>query len=140
MPAVPRLRRARGFTLIELLVVIGILAIIAVVVAPQFLGKADDAKVSAAKIQVDNVANAVEIYRLETGKYPPDLEALFEAPSDVHNWKGPYLKKRSILKDPWNTDLVYRYPGEHGAYDVLSYGADGQAGGEGHAADIGSWQ
>jgi len=140
MQVVPRRRRAGGFTLIELLVVISILAIIAVVVAPQFLGKADDAKVSAAKLQVDKLDTAIELYRLETGKYPPDLDALSQAPSDVANWKGPYVKKKSLLKDPWNNELVYRYPGEHGAYDLLSYGSDGQAGGEGHGADIGNWE
>lgn len=140
MPVVSLPRHLRGFTLIELLVVIGILAIIAVVVAPQFLGKADDAKVSAARIQVDKVATAVELYRLETGRYPPDLEALFTAPGDLPSWKGPYLKKRSIIKDPWNTDMTYSYPGEHGAFDILSYGGDGQAGGEGNNADIGNWE
>jgi general secretion pathway protein G len=133
-------RGQRGFTLIELLVVISILAIIAVVVAPQFLGKADDAKVDAAKIQIDKISTAIELYRLENGKYPPDLNALYTAPTNAPHWKGPYLKKQSMLKDPWENDMIYRQPGEHGPYDVLSYGSDGQSGGEGHGADIGNWQ
>ncbi len=139
MSVVPH-RRPGGFTLIELLVVTGILAIIAVVVAPQFLGKADDAKVSAARIQVDKLATAIELYRLETGRYPPDLEALVTAPADLPGWKGPYVKKRSQLKDPWNNDMAYRYPGEHGAFDVLSLGGDGAPGGQGNDADIGNWE
>lgn len=131
---------ARGFTLIELLVVIGILAVIAAFVGPNLISKADDANAKAAKVQLENLSSVIDMYRLEVGKYPQNLESLVENPGDSDRWNGPYLKKKKIPKDPWGQDYIYRFPGEHGAYDLISYGADGQEGGEKHNADIVSWE
>ena len=130
----------RGFSLIELLVVMAILAVIAVTVAPSLLGKADDANVDAAKIQIEKLAGAIELYRLEVGSYPPNLEALHRNPGDTERWRGPYVRKAKELRDPWHNDYVYRRPGENGPFDIISLGADGSAGGEGTDADIGSWE
>ena len=135
-----RARAVRGFSLIELLVVIGILAVIAATIAPSLLGKADDASVEAAKIQIEKLANAVELYRLEVGSYPRSLEALHRNPGDTERWRGPYVRKAKELQDPWHNDYLYRRPGENGPFDIVSYGADGAAGGEGSDADIGSWE
>jgi general secretion pathway protein G len=131
---------ARGFSLIELLVVIAILSVIAAIVAPNLLGKADDANVHATKIQLEQVTAAIDLYRLETGKYPRRLDDLASNPGDVSRWKGPYLRKKSLMQDPWHNDLQYQHPGQHGAYDLFSYGADGKAGGDGNDADIGNWE
>ena len=130
----------RGFSLIELLVVIGILAVIAAIVAPNLLGKADDANVNATKVQIEQVTAAIDLYRLETGKLPRELGDLITNPGDSKRWKGPYLRKKSLLQDPWHNDLVYTQPGEHGRYDLFSYGSDGVPGGEGNDADIGNWE
>lgn len=129
-----------GFTLIELLVVIGILAVIAAIVAPNLLGKADDANVNATKVQIEQIGAAIDLYRLETGKYPESLTDLVEKPADNERWKGPYLRKKSLLQDPWHNDIQYAYPGEHAKYDLYSYGSDGQPGGEGNDAEIGNWE
>lgn len=131
---------SRGFSLIELLVVIAILSVIAAIVAPNLLGKADDANAHAAKIQLDQVAAAIDLYRLETGKLPRRLEDMVANPGDVPRWRGPYLRKKSLMQDPWHNDLQYQQPGQHGAYDLLSYGADGRQGGNGNDADIGNWE
>lgn len=132
--------RMRAFTLFELLVVMAILAVIVAIVAPNLIGKADDANIQAARVQLEQVSGAIDLYRLETGSYPPDLQALLEPPPGLERWNGPYLRKRSLLTDPWRQPLGYRQPGEHGAFDVLSYGADGQPGGTGSSADIGNWE
>ena len=135
-----RAHSTRGFSLIELLVVIGILAVIAAIVAPNLLGKADDANVNAAKVQIEQISSAIELYRLETGRHPEGLQDLLEDPGNTPRWKGPYLRKKSLLQDPWHNDLVFRRPGEYGPYDLLSYGSDGAPGGEGNDADIGNWE
>ncbi|MEJ2577306.1 MAG: type II secretion system major pseudopilin GspG [Gammaproteobacteria bacterium] len=132
-------RVGRGFSLIELLVVIGILAVIAAIVAPNLLGKADDANVNATKVQIEQLTAAVDLYRLETGKYPERMEDLLEQPADNPRWKGPYVRKKRLLQDPWHNDIQYQRPGEHGPYDLYSFGADGQPDGEGNDADIGNW-
>lgn len=131
---------SHGFSLIELLVVIGILAVIAAFVGPNLIGKADDANVKAAKIQLEQLSAAIDMFRLDVGKYPQNLSALIENTSDSDRWNGPYLKKKHIPKDPWGSNFIYQFPGEHGPYDMISYGADGQVGGEKHNADIGSWE
>ena len=135
-----RASRACGFSLIELLVVIGILAVIAAIVAPNLLGKADDANVNAARVQIEQVAAAVDLYRLETGRYPESLDDMVTQPADNPRWKGPYLRKKSMLNDPWHNPLQYAYPGQHGKFDLYSYGPDGRPGGEGGDADIGNWE
>ena len=132
--------RSTGFTLIELIVVIALVAVLAAVVAPNLLGKASDANRKSAMIQLEKVANSIELYRLETGRYPETLTDLVQQPQGVERWKGPYLRKRALLKDPWGNELVFRRPGEHGPFDLASYGGDGQPGGEGDDADIHNWE
>jgi general secretion pathway protein G len=129
-----------GFTLIELIVVIALVAVLAAVVAPNLLGKASEANRKSAGIQLEKVANAVELYRLETGRYPEELTDLVKKPQGVERWSGPYIRKLSQLKDPWGYELVLQRPGENGEFDIVSYGSDGQPGGEGDAADINSWE
>ena len=132
--------RPSGFTLIELIVVIALVAVLAAVIAPNLLGKATEANRKSATIQLEKIANAVELYRLETGRYPEELSDLVQQPAGVERWNGPYVRKLSQLQDPWGTDLVIRRPGENGPFDIISYGADGRPGGEGDDADIASWE
>ena len=135
----PGLEAARGFTLVELLLVLVILALIGSLVLPGIIGKAEGAKAKAARSQIDRLSMAVESYYLDTGKTPDSLEALVEDTGDAAGWNGPYVKKSS-LNDPWGRAYEYEYPGEHGDFDILSLGADGQPGGEGTDADINSWE
>ena len=129
----------QGFTLVELLLVLMILALIAGLVLPGIIGKAEGAKAKAAASQVSRLAMAVESYYLDTGSTPESLEQLVKEPGDAKGWNGPYVKT-SALKDPWGRDYDYQYPGEHGDFDLVSLGADGQPGGEGKNADINSWE
>src|SRR5215468_8278997 len=132
----------QGFTLIEMLVVISIIALIMSLVGPRVLNFFSESKVKAAKIQIESLTSALDLYALDTGHYPSSsegLEALMQPPGSVASWNGPYLKGTVIPKDPWGRSYIYRSPGQHGSYDILSYGADGQEGGTGAAADITSW-
>lgn len=128
----------RGFTLVELLLVLMILALIGGLVLPRIIGKAEGAKVKAAALQVDRLAMAVESYYLDTGSTPDNLDLLISEPGNVKGWNGPYVRA-SLLKDPWGRGYEYRYPGEHGDFDLSSLGADGQPGGEDKNADINNW-
>ncbi len=133
---------SRGFTLLELLVVLAILALIATFAGPQVLKYLSSAKMDVAKVQIENLATTLDLYRLELGRYPSEdegLEALVEQPSGVDNWNGPYLKKREALIDPWGAPYRYRFPGEHGEYDIYSLGADNAEGGEGKSRDVTTW-
>ena len=94
----------------------------------------------AARVQIEALGASIDLYRLEVGSFPPDLQALVEKPPGVAKWDGPYLKKRVIPKDPWGNDYVYRYPGKYGDYDLMSLGADNSEGGEGEQKDIVSWE
>jgi general secretion pathway protein G len=135
-------RRQAGFTLIELLVVLVILGMLAAFAAPQVLNYLGRAKTDAARAQVQNIASILDLYRLEVGRYPEEsdgLDALLEAPADAPRWNGPYVKRRDALTDPWGAMYVYRFPGEHGAYDLYSLGADQTEGGEGEDQDVTSW-
>ena len=131
-------RVQRGFTLVELLLVLVILALIGGLVLPGIIGKAEGAKAKAASSQIDRLSMAVESFYLDTGTTPDSLEALIEE-GGVAGWNGPYVKQSS-LKDPWGREYQFRSPGQHGDFDVYSYGADGQQGGEGKNADITSWE
>ncbi len=134
----------RGFTFVEIMVVVLILGILAAIVAPRIIGGTDEAKITAAKVQMRNVEGALKLYKLDTGTYPPTehgLVALVTKPTSgkvPKNWrKGGYLS--NVPKDPWGTPFVYLSPGVHGDYDLLSYGGDSEAGGEGDDADIQNW-
>ena len=123
----------------ELLLVLVILALIAGLVLPGIIGKAEGAKARAASSQISRISMAVETFYLDTGSTPGSLSELVDEPGDVRGWNGPYIKS-SILKDPWGKDYQFRNPGQHGDFDIYSYGADGQQGGEGKNADITSWE
>jgi len=129
----------RGFTLVELLLVLVILALIAGLVLPGIIGKAESAKAKAASSQISRISMSVESFYLDTGRTPSSLDELVNEPSDASGWNGPYIKN-SLLKDPWGRTYQYRVPGEHGDFDIQSFGADGQQGGEKNNADISSWQ
>jgi general secretion pathway protein G len=138
-----RVRRQAGVTLIEMLVVVTIIALFAALVAPSMFKQTDKARVTAARVQLRNFVGAVGQYKLDVGVFPTTeqgLQALRAAPSGVQNWQGPYLPQE-VPTDPWGHAYIYKYPGEHGDEpDVVSLGADGQAGGEGIYADIVSWK
>lgn len=132
-------RQQRGFTLVELLLVLVILALIAGLVLPSIIGQAEGAKAKSASSQISRLSMAVETFYLDTGNTPERLEDLVSDPGDAAGWNGPYVKKQ-LLKDPWGKDYQYESPGEHGQFDIFSYGADGQLGGEGNDADVTSWE
>jgi general secretion pathway protein G len=130
-------------TLIEMMVVVTIIALFAALVLPRMMGQADKARKTAARTQIDAYGTALGAYKLDTGVFPTTeqgLQALRTKPENVENWQGPYLQK-DVQNDPWGHPYVYRFPGEHGDEpDIVSYGADGQAGGDGNNADILSWK
>ncbi|MEJ2042060.1 MAG: type II secretion system major pseudopilin GspG [Reinekea sp.] len=134
------MKKQSGFTLIELMVVLVILGIIMGLVVPNVVGKGDDARISAAKADIKTMQQSLEMYRLDNSHYPSTdqgLDALLSKPSgspEPKNWRGPYLKKKSTPKDPWEN--VYGYVNDGGQPEIISYGADGQDGGEGINADI----
>ena len=136
-------RATRGFTLLELMVVIVIIGVLAVLIAPNVLRRVGEAKVTAAKADLSTLLNQLKIYKLDNGRYPSTdqgLQALVARPTTgtiPSNWKS-YLDK--LPEDPWHHPYQYANPGVHGEVDVFSYGADGQPGGEGDDADIGSWE
>ena len=137
-----RRRGEGGFTLIEILVVITIIALIMSLVGPRVLNYLGESKVKAAKIQIQSFGSALDLFNLDTGRYPTTSEgltALVQSPGTIPAWNGPYLKGCVVPNDPWGKPFVYRSPGEHGPYDIMSYGSDGQEGGTGTAADIVSW-
>ena len=136
-------RRAaiRGMTLIEILVVLVLIGIVLGIVGGNFIGRGEKAKADAAKIEIGQIGQALDLYKLETGRYPSSsdgLQSLVTAPGGASNWNGPYWKKSQIPKDPWGNDYRYTSPGQKGAYDILSLGADGKEGGEGANKDIAS--
>lgn len=136
-------RPTRGFTLVELLVVLAILGLLAGLVGPQVMKFLGGSKTKTAKLQIEDLGGAMDLYRLEVGRYPTTsegLEALVQQPSGAPNWNGPYLRKSQVPKDPWGADYQYRSPGEHGAFDIWALGADGQEGGDGENQDVASWE
>jgi general secretion pathway protein G len=131
-----------GFTLIELLVVLVILGLLAGLVGPRVLNYLGGAKSDTARLQIEELGAGLDLFYLEVGRYPSTDEgliALVEKPSDVSNWNGPYLKKKTLPNDPWGNEYIYQSPGENGPYDLYSFGMDGTEGGEGDNRDIVSW-
>ncbi len=136
-------KRTVGFTLVELLVVLAILGLLAGLVGPQVMKFLGSSKTKTAKLQIDDLVATMDLYRLETGRYPTGeegLEALVTKPGNAANWNGPYLKKGDVPKDPWGFEYQYRFPGEHGGVDIWTLGADNREGGEGENADVRSWE
>lgn len=138
---------SRGFTLIELMVVIVILGILAGLIIPRIMGRPEEAKQVKAKIQIESLETALNLYKLDNGAYPDTeqgLQALIEKPETGRlpkKWrKGGYLEKGRLPKDPWGNDFIYLSPGAHGDYDIISNGYDGVPGGEDKNKDINSWE
>ena len=137
-------RNSRGFSLLELLVVLLLLGAFAGIFAPKIFGQAEKAKQKAAKLEIDQIGQALDLYKLEIGRYPTTQEglaSLMTAPSGVANWNGPYLKRSAVPKDPWNNEYKFVSPGDQSRpYDIISLGGDGKEGGDGDGKDITSWQ
>lgn len=135
-------KRNRGITLIELVVVMTIIALFATLAGGRYFRNVDRARQTQAKSQIATFESTLDLFRLDVGRYPTTeegLQALRVKPANAESWDGPYLAKE-VPPDPWNHAYVYRSPGQHGDYDLLCYGSDGQEGGEGLASDIVSWQ
>lgn len=131
-----------GFTLLELLVVMVIIGLLAAYVGPRYFSQVGKSEVKATRAQIEGLGKALDQYRLDTGHYPSSeqgLASLVERPANEPKWAGPYLTK-AVPLDPWGNAYVFAAPGEHGDYDLLSYGKDGRPGGDGEAADIASWR
>ncbi len=131
-----------GFTLIELLVVVVIIGLLAGLVAPRYFGQVGKSNVNIARAQIDSLGKALDTYRLDVGAYPTTdqgLQALITKPDGVDRWAGPYLQKQ-IPPDPWSRPYHYKAPGDHGDFDLYTYGADGQPGGTGENVDVDNWE
>jgi general secretion pathway protein G len=136
-------RGEAGFTLVEILVVITIIGLIMAIVGPRVLNYLGESKVKAAKIQIESFSSALDLYYLDMGRYPGSSEglgALVARSGNAQEWNGPYLKGGVVPNDPWGHPYVYRSPVDHAPYEIVSFGADGQEGGTGTAADISSIQ
>ncbi len=137
-------RHRRGFSLIELIVVLVILGLLAGLVAPAVINKVKFARIEITKNQIADFGTALDLFKLEVGRYPTTeegLDALIRNPGTIPDWSGPYLQKKNVIpKDPWKHSYIYRCPGQHGEYDLYSLGPDGQEGGQGENADITSWE
>ncbi|RLB29460.1 MAG: type II secretion system protein GspG [Deltaproteobacteria bacterium] len=137
----------RGFTLIEIMVVMVILGILAGLIIPRIMGRPEEARRTKARVQIESIETALKLYRLDSGSYPTTeqgLQALVESPAVAKlpiAWgEGGYLEKGKVPKDPWGNEYVYLCPGIHGDFDLISYGADWETGGEGKDQDINSWE
>ena len=135
------LLRQQGFTLLELLVVMVIIGLLAGYVGPKYFAQIGKSEIKATRAQIDALEKALDQYRLDVGRYPSTeqgLNALMKQPAGETRWQGPYLRK-DVPHDPWGAAYQYRQPGEHGEFDLFSFGKDGKAGGDGEAADITNW-
>lgn len=136
-------KHSGGFTLIELLVVLAILGMLAGLVGPRVMKHLATAQTDTARLQVEDLGAALDLFYLENGRYPTTeegLEALLQKPAGLDKWNGPYLRKQKIPDDPWGHRYQYQSPGQNGAYDLFSYGADNAPGGEKNDQDITSWE
>jgi general secretion pathway protein G len=136
------MKNQAGFTLVELIVVVIIIGLLAGLVVPQFIKQEEKATAKAAKAQIELFGTALDTFRLDVGRYPNSQEglaSLMQKPGGVDRWDGPYLRK-DLPPDPWGKPYVYKSPGDHGVYDIISYGADGVPGGDGNNRDITSWE
>jgi general secretion pathway protein G len=135
-------RKSGAFTLIEFIVVMTIIGIMAALIVPRVFGRIGQAKQTVARQKLAVLESKVMEFQVDCGRFPTSqegLRALVQAPSDVgEKWRGPYVKDKDIL-DPWGVEFKYRFPGQHGDFDLVTYGADGQEGGEGDNSDIGNW-
>ena len=134
--------RQGGFTLMELLVVLAILGLLMSLVGPRVLNQLGGAKTKTAAIQIKDLEQALEMYKLDVGRFPSTgegLAALITKPGGATGWNGPYLKS-DVPLDPWKREYKYKYPGEHGELDIFTYGQNGSPGGEGEDADVGNWK
>lgn len=134
-------RSQAGFTLMELLVVLAILGLLMSLVGPRVLNQLGGAKVKTAAIQIKDLEQSLEMYKLDTGRYPSTdegLVALVKKPGNASGWNGPYLKS-DVPLDPWKREYHYKFPGDHGELDIYSYGQNGSPGGEGEDVDVGNW-
>ena len=139
---VRRSRGDAGFTLLEMLVVLAIMGLLAAIIAPQVLKYLGTSRSQTAKVQIQNVDAALQLFRLDVGRFPSQeegLNALVATPSTAPGWNGPYLQKAAALNDPWGAPYGYRSPGKHGEIDVFTLGTDKAEGGTGEAADVGNW-
>ncbi len=137
-----RAYRQSGFTLMELLVVLAILGLLMSLVGPRVLSQLGGAKTKTAAIQIKDLEQALEMYKLDVGQFPSTdqgLNALAAKPAGVVGWNGPYLKS-AVPVDPWKREYHYKYPGERGELDIFSYGQNGSPGGEGEDSDVGNWE
>jgi general secretion pathway protein G len=140
-PIHPSPKQVRGFTLLELLVVMVIIGMLVGYVAPKFFSQIGKSEIKTARAQIDGFEKGLDQYRLDVGHYPSNeqgLDALNARPAGEAKWAGPYLKKK-LPKDPWGHSYLYKYPGDHGDFDLFSHGKDGQAGGTGEDEDIVNW-
>jgi general secretion pathway protein G len=134
-----RAHRQRGFTLVEMLVVITIIGLIMSLVGPRVLNYLSESKVKAARIQIQSFSSALDLFYLDAGRYPSSSEglaALVKPAPGLAAWNGPYLRGGVVPNDPWGKPYAYRSPGERSAYEIISFGSDGQEGGTGTASDI----
>ncbi|MCE2989950.1 MAG: type II secretion system major pseudopilin GspG [Burkholderiales bacterium] len=136
-------RRSHGFSLIEIIIVITIIGLVVAWAGSRIFGQADKAKLGLAKARITDISAQLDMYKLDTGRYPSTnegLRALLANPGGVGNWNGPYVKNADAIKDPWNNDMIYKSPGDNGRpFDLTSLGADGKEGGEGADRDVSSF-
>jgi general secretion pathway protein G len=137
-----KLRAEEGYSLVELLVVLAIIVLLGTIAVPQLLKYLDKAKQDTARAQIQSLGSTLDLFKLDAGRYPSQeegLDALVTQPANLAGWNGPYLKRKEMLLDPWKHTYRYRFPGEHGDFDLFSYGADDREGGEGNNKDVTNW-